>query len=567
MRRAPIAVSMALLIVLAGCSSFKGAGGGSGIDAGDGGAGGVDGGDGGVSAGSGSADAGATSAKGETVGVSVGGAQDANAFRTNVREGYVPQPTDLTYEGLYHDYYFDTNQKRPCEARFCPSYSRAVTRDPISNETEQFLAVGLNSGLTKEDFQRKKLNLIVVLDTSGSMGSPFDEYYYDGGEKKRVENNQRKMDAAADAVATLTRKLNGDDRIGVVTYSNGANRLQSLRSVNETDMDRLRTRVEGIRANGGTNLDAGMRTARAMAEQHAGEEGYATRIVYVTDAQPNLGDTGGASLKSRLQAHASSGIHSTFVGVGVDFNSRLTETVATVRGANYYSVHSPAQFEERMSDGFKYMVTPLAHDLSLSVETDGYEIESVYGSPQDASSGRLIHVTTLFPSRSTGNKSEGSVILLELNRTADAVGEVTLTASYEDPNGTPHETTRTVTFADQSTPYYEGSGVRKAVVLTEYATLMRNWMYHERAGRDGEEPTPDEGIERRQLGRWEQQSVPLRVSAPYDQRIERFETYFRQHKRALGAERMDRDLAILQRLSERGENEGESEEPAAVEPA
>lgn len=29
------------------------------------------------------------------------------------------------------------------------------------------------------DFARKQLNLVVVLDVSGSMGSPFDSYYYD----------------------------------------------------------------------------------------------------------------------------------------------------------------------------------------------------------------------------------------------------------------------------------------------------------------------------------------------------------------------------------------------------
>jgi hypothetical protein len=30
------------------------------------------------------------------------------------------------------------------------------------------------------DFARKQLNLVVVLDVSGSMGETFDQYYYDG---------------------------------------------------------------------------------------------------------------------------------------------------------------------------------------------------------------------------------------------------------------------------------------------------------------------------------------------------------------------------------------------------
>lgn len=38
------------------------------------------------------------------------------------------------------------------------------------------------------DFRRKKLNLVLALDISGSMGSPFNSYYYDSvtGEQKEL---------------------------------------------------------------------------------------------------------------------------------------------------------------------------------------------------------------------------------------------------------------------------------------------------------------------------------------------------------------------------------------------
>lgn len=46
-------------------------------------------------------------------------------------------------------------------------------------------AVGLDSGIQASDFKRKKLNLVLVLDVSGSMGSPFDAYYYDQASRQR----------------------------------------------------------------------------------------------------------------------------------------------------------------------------------------------------------------------------------------------------------------------------------------------------------------------------------------------------------------------------------------------
>jgi Ca-activated chloride channel family protein len=64
-----------------------------------------------------------------------------------------------------------------------------------------------------------------------------------------------------------------------------------------------------------------------------------TRRRYRRDA--DAGETGGEDLESRLESAAEDRIYSTFVGVGVDFNTELVETINAVRGGNYYAVHSP----------------------------------------------------------------------------------------------------------------------------------------------------------------------------------------------------------------------------------
>ena len=533
MRERVIALLAALVVVAAGCA---GVGGPDAAENGNGIGNGVAAGNGNGAAGTGD------------VGLAAGGAQDATAFRNNVREGYVPQPTDMTVEGLFHDYYFDTGTTEECRQLFCPSYSRAVSTDPLSNETERYLTVGLNSGLSESDFERKKLNLVVVLDTSGSMSSAFDEYYYDDGERRTVEDRTAKMAAARDAVVTLTEHLEDDDRFGMVTYDDDAQTVQPIRRVGETDVPNLRDRVRGLEASGGTNLDAGMDEATSMLDPYrdANQSEYETRVIYVTDAMPNLGDASKGGLGGKLDSAASDGIHSTFVGVGVDFNTELVESINEVPGANYYTVHSPSQFEERMDEGFDYMVTPLVFDLSLSVESEGYEIAQVYGAPGgDETTGQLMEVATLFPSRTEGNRTEGGVVLVELRK----VGEndsLRLTTSYETRTGESRQSTRTVQFGDQEPPYYGSSGVRKAVVLSRYADLMRNWAAYERARTDGQAEEPPGGIEHRSdLGGWEQESMDLRVSPPYGERIERFESYFEAEQRALGADRMDRDTEML----------------------
>jgi len=63
----------------------------------------------------------------ELIGFSTGGAKDTNNFRENIKNGYFPISTDITYNGLFYDYYFDTGKKTESEHLFSPSYSCAIS--------------------------------------------------------------------------------------------------------------------------------------------------------------------------------------------------------------------------------------------------------------------------------------------------------------------------------------------------------------------------------------------------------------------------------------------------------
>jgi len=81
-------------------------------------------------------------------------------------------------------------------------------KDPFSDEVEYYLSVGLNSGMSKDDFQKKKLNLVIVLDISGSMRATFSKYYYDrfGNSQELDEeedNGKTKLQIAAESIVAL----------------------------------------------------------------------------------------------------------------------------------------------------------------------------------------------------------------------------------------------------------------------------------------------------------------------------------------------------------------------------
>merc|ERR1712228_1006167 len=47
----------------------------------------------------------------QNIGFSVGGAKDINSFRDNIlKNGRIPQLESISYEGIFYDYYFETEE-------------------------------------------------------------------------------------------------------------------------------------------------------------------------------------------------------------------------------------------------------------------------------------------------------------------------------------------------------------------------------------------------------------------------------------------------------------------------
>jgi Ca-activated chloride channel family protein len=509
---------------------------------------------------------GKSSTSSENLGFSTGGAKDISNFRENIRNNYLPLPTDVTFEGLFYDYYFDTGAGEPSEKLFSPSYSFAVTRDPLSGQVEYYLSVGLNSGLQESDFQRKKLNLAIVLDNSGSMGEQYNQYYYDnfGNQIDAYAEEglyrKDKMESAVDSVLSILDQLNSDDQFSIVLFNSDSYLVKPMGKVGRTDMGDIRDRLMDIIPGGSTNMDAGLETAtrqfRNLLEVNNNE--YENRIIVLTDAQPNTGDYSSAGLVYQAEQNAANRIYTTVIGIGVDFNTQLVEQITKIKGANYYSVHSPRQFRQRIEEEFDFMVTPMVFNVNLNFESKGWRIEKVFGSPEaDESTGRLMTINTLFPSKSVDGQTRGGLVLLKLRKVSASTEEpVYLKTTYEDRNGR-LDGARSVVYLESVSPeYFANDGIRKGVLLVRYASLLKNWMQDERQhmqysrlwdpciNGDTGIAIPDESY----IGQWERTSLPLTVSGGYNQIIKNFRNYFDAEADAVGDSDLDQELDIMNYL-------------------
>ncbi|MGW8168977.1 MAG: vWA domain-containing protein [Sulfurovaceae bacterium] len=499
----------------------------------------------------------------KSIGLAVGGAKDTNNFKENIDHGFLPKLDSITYEGQFYQHYFDTGLKGECKELFCPSYVSAKRSNPFTKEEEIFLSVGLNSDIKIADFKRKKLNLVIVLDISGSMGSSFDQYYYDKfGNRQNIiqrDNGKSKMKVANESIVAMLSHLKGDDRSGMVVFDDNAYRAMKLNFVAARDMDAIKKHILEIQDKGGTNWSGGYKAGVRLFDNIENSNEYENRIIFLTDAMPNRGELDKEGLFGMAEDASKRGIHTTFIGIGVDFNNDLVEFVSKIKGANYYSVHSSEGFAKVLDDEFEYMVTPLVYDLSLKLDSKAYAIDAVYGSPDaNKATGEIMKINTLFPSQKNAEATKGGVVLLKLKKTKSTDNTIALKVSYKDRNGELHSNDQQILIENS-----QNSGIRKAIIVSDYINLMKNWLIDSRAACHDQPKWVDQKpliLQKRALiyppmhpmylmiSEWERASCPLKVSDGYKKLFSVFAKYYEGQMKTLKDDSLNMELDIVKQL-------------------
>ncbi|MEA1972098.1 MAG: VWA domain-containing protein, partial [Candidatus Cloacimonadota bacterium] len=500
-------------------------------------------------------------AESDNLGFSTGGAKDVGNFRQNIENGYTPQLTDITVEGLFYDYFFDTGQSKECNQLFCPSYAQAISKSPIDDKEKLFMSVGLNSGIKESDFSRKKLNLVIVLDISGSMRSPFDRYYYDKQHRKFDDDDgydwtKNKMEVAKESIVGLTKHLQKDDNFGVVLFNNSGHLAKPINLVGNTDLETIQKHIMDIKEGGGTNMEAGLNLGSKLFDdvKFKNRDEYENRIIFLTDAQPNRGRYGKSDFMKITRDNAENDIYTTFIGIGIDFNTKLVEHITKVKGANYFAVHNSKDFNKRMDDEFDFMVTPLVFDLQLQLKSESYKIVEVYGSPEaDKSTNELMKINTLFPSKQTDGKTKGGLVLLELEKMNSGRNDLNLEVFYEDRSGKKFTNSEKIKFEENEGINFDNFGIRKGILLVNYVKLIKEWISFERGIPEEKQNKKDDWqygkkkhrFSNGQKSKWEQHSIKLSVSDKYEEKFKQFKKYFEDEMEIINDDDLKQEVDIL----------------------
>ncbi|MCL2349680.1 MAG: VWA domain-containing protein [Planctomycetaceae bacterium] len=269
------------------------------------------------------------------------------AAYSNVRrflnQGTLPPKGAVRIEEMVN--YFDYNYEPPKDEH---PFSASVEVAPCPwKEKHQLARIGLK-GKVFEKEERPTVNLVFLLDVSGSMNMP------------------NKLPLLKSAMTMLVKELQDRDRVAIVTYA-GSSGLVLPPTTCDKKQEILKA-LDRLQAGGSTAGASGITLAYQTAEENF-VPGEVNRVILCTDGDFNVGITNQSDLIDLIEKKAKSGIFLTVLGFGMgNYKDSTLEKLADKGNGNYGYIDTLNEARKMLVNQIEGSLITIAKDVKIQVE-------------------------------------------------------------------------------------------------------------------------------------------------------------------------------------------------------
>ena len=329
-------------------------------------------------------------------------------IRSSLNRGQMPPRGAVRVEEVIN--YFDYVYPVPDSAEVPFATSVSVAQTPWNPDT-RLMHIGIQ-GYDLAPAERPPLNLVFLIDTSGSMNDP------------------AKLPLLIQSFKLLLDSLSDEDSVAIVTYAGSAG--MALEPTPAGERATILRALDNLQAGGSTAGQAGLQQAYALAEQMS-EDGEVSRVILATDGDFNVGVSDPEALKDYIAEQRESGTYLSVLGFGRgNYQDSTMQALAQNGNGIAAYIDTLAEAQKVLVEDVTGSLFPIAGDVKIQVEFN----------PAQISEYRLIGYETRALSREDFNDD-----------TVDA-GEIgaghQVTALYEiTPKGSPAELVSKLRYAEQ----------------------------------------------------------------------------------------------------------------------
>lgn len=264
--------------------------------------------------------------------------------RSSLSRGQLPPAEAVRIEELINYFPYDHPAPDAGEAPFRPTVSTFQTP---WNAGTQLVHIALQ-GRMPEIAARPPLNLVFLIDTSGSMDDP------------------TKLPLLKQSFRLMLDQLRPQDQVAIVEYAGSAGQVLAPTSASERTT--ILQAIGSLGAGGSTNGQGGLEQAYSVAETMR-ESGEVNRVILATDGDFNVGLSDPDALKDFIADKRETGTYLSVLGFGRGNLDDATMQALAQNGngtAAYIDTLSEAQ--KVLVDQLSGALIPIAGDVKVQVE-------------------------------------------------------------------------------------------------------------------------------------------------------------------------------------------------------
>ena len=264
--------------------------------------------------------------------------------RSSLIGGVMPPHEAVRIEEMIN--YFPYDYAAPVEGE-APFRSTVSVTDTPWNPDTQLVHIGIQGELPAVE-DRPPLNLVFLIDTSGSMEHP------------------DKLPLLKQSLALMLSKLSAQDQVSIVTYAGSAG--QVLEPTSAAERDTILGALDNLSAGGNTAGQEGLQQAYAVAEGMT-EEGEVSRVILATDGDFNVGISDPEELERFIAGKRESGTYLSVLGFGRgNLDDAVMQSLAQNGNGQAAYIDTLSEAQKVLVDQFTGALYPIADDVKIQVE-------------------------------------------------------------------------------------------------------------------------------------------------------------------------------------------------------
>lgn len=287
-------------------------------------------------------------------------------------------------------------------------------KNAIHKEIKNFVSlIQINGEKEINKKEKRKLNISISIDISGSMGSALktervlktrkvpkvrndlgysrdiylgilpgqenpwkkqEEIEYVEQQYYEYVQSISKIEQAKNAAIKAVEKLNNGDFISIVCFDDTVDVLVDATKITSKNKKEIISKIQKIQVRGSTNLHDGWLKAATEVAKNISEK-YINRVIILTDGQTNAGITNPKEIENNVFKLYKKSISTTCMGIGEGFNEDLLEAMSNSGGGNFYFIENDSELESMFNDEFSGLSNVVATDVKLEFKAEGATIK------------------------------------------------------------------------------------------------------------------------------------------------------------------------------------------------